>query len=232
MLAVRHKGDFTMTRGSRVAGFLFWILTCFVLPVCLAQNTGAGQNAQTGSKAEGSNPPQDANKEKADHPDLGAPVDPNTFILGPEDIIQVRVWREPDVSGEFAIRPDGKITMPLIGEVVAGGMTPKQLTAHVREKLTKFINTPEVFIIVREVRSKKYLVSGEVNRPGSYPLVTPTTIVEAIVNAGGFREFANRKKIIIMRGKERIKFNYVDVIKGKGDGLDMKVEPDDHIYVP
>lgn len=231
MLAVRHKGDFIMTRGSCVAGLFFMTLTCLLPLACLAQNAGAGQNTQADSKAERANP-REANKEKADHPDLGAPVDPNTFILGPEDIIQVRVWREPDVSGEFAIRPDGKITMPLIGEVVAAGMTPKQLTAHVREKLTKFINSPEVFIIVREVRSKKYLVSGEVNRPGSYPLVTPTTIVEAIVNAGGFREFANRKKIIIMRGKERIKFNYVDVIKGKGNGLEMKVEPDDHIYVP
>lgn len=220
-----------MTKGSCVVGFLFLTLVCSPLSVCLAQNSNAGGNTQSGSKSGDANS-QDANKDKDDHSDLGAPVDPNTFILGPEDVIQIRVWREPDVSGEFAIRPDGKFTMPLIGEVAAAGMTPKQLTAHVTEKLTKFINSPEVFVIVREVRSKKYLVSGEVNRPGSYPLVTPTTVVEAIVNAGGFRDFANRKKIVIMRGKERIKFNYVDVIKGKGDGLTMKVEPGDHIFVP
>ncbi|MCC7499515.1 MAG: polysaccharide biosynthesis/export family protein [Bryobacterales bacterium] len=220
-----------MTQGSYAVGFLFLALVCAPPSVCLAQGTGSQGNAQTGSKPGDTNS-QEARKDKEDHSELGAPVDPNTFILGAEDIIQVRVWREPDVSGEFAIRPDGKFTMPLIGEVTASGLTPKQLTAHVTEKLTKFINSPEVFIMVREVRSKKYLVSGEVNRPGSYPLVTPTTVVEAIVSAGGFRDFANRKKIVIMRGTERIKFNYVDVIKGKGNGLNMKVEPGDHIYVP
>ncbi len=221
-----------MTKGSWVISFLLVTLICSPLQTCWAQNTSAsGSTAQEGSKG-GDSKSGDSNKDKSDTSDLGAPVDPNTFILGPEDVIQIRVWREPDVSGEYAIRPDGKVTMPLIGEVSAAGMTPKQLTAHVAEKLAKFINSPEVFVIVREVRSKKYLVSGEVNRPGSYPLVTPTTVVEAIVNAGGFRDFANRKKIVIMRGKERIKFNYVDVIKGKGDGLAMKVEPGDHIFVP
>jgi polysaccharide biosynthesis/export protein len=215
---------------SGIVGSLLFALLCS--PVLMAQAKDKNSPDQATQKA-GENRGDDSSQAKGDaKSDLGAPVDPTTFVLGPEDVISIRVWREPDVSGEFAVRPDGKITMALIGEVNAAGSTPKQLTAVITERLSKFINSPEVFIAVREVRSKKFLVSGEVNRPGSYPLVSPTTVVEAIVNAGGFRDFANKKKIIIIRGTQRIKFNYNDVIKGKGNDIDLKVEAGDHIVIP
>jgi polysaccharide export outer membrane protein len=220
-----------MKKGSCVVSLV--VSTLFFSSLLLGQTPVINAKGKTGQTTTGDSKAQDANQAKGDlKSDVGAAVDPNTFVLGAEDVIAIRVWREPDVSGEFAIRPDGKITMALIGELTAGGLTPKQLTAQISQKLTKFINSPEVFIVVREVRSKKFLVSGEVNRPGSYPLVSPTTVVEALVNAGGFREFANKKKIIIIRGSERIKFNYADVIKGKGEGLTLKVEAGDHIVVP
>jgi len=163
---------------------------------------------------------------------VGAPVDPRTYKIGPEDILLVRVWREPELSGPLAVRPDGRITLPLIGEVEAAGVTPEQLTANIGKALSKFINRPEVLVSVQAVHSKKFLVSGEVYRPGAYPLVTPVTVMEAIVQAGGLREFANKKKIVVIRGAQRLNFNYNDVIKGKNLAQNVQVEHGDHIVVP
>jgi len=163
---------------------------------------------------------------------VAAPVDPKTFQIGPEDVLLVRVWREPDLSGPLAVRPDGKITIPLAGEIQAGGLTPEQLTQSIADALSKFINRPEVLVQIQAVRSKRFLVSGEVGRPGTYPLVTPITVMEALVQAGGLREFANKKKIVIIRGTLRLKFNYGDVLKGKNLSQNVLVEHGDHIVVP
>ncbi|MFN3324454.1 MAG: polysaccharide biosynthesis/export family protein [Bryobacteraceae bacterium] len=162
----------------------------------------------------------------------GAPVDPRTYKIGPEDVVVVRVWREPELSGAIVVRPDGKIAMPLIGEVEAAGATPEELNGRIIEALSKFMNRPEVTVAIQQVNSKKYYISGEVFRPGAFPLVTPTTVLSALTNAGGFREFANTKKITILRGTERLKFNYRDVIKGKNTAQNVLLEPDDHIIVP
>ncbi len=161
-----------------------------------------------------------------------AAVDPNKYLIGPEDVLYIRVWREPDFTGPVVVRPDGKITLPLVGELQAGGLTPLQLTKSVTEALTKYINAPDVTISVQEVRSKKYYIDGEVNRPGSFPLITPTTILEALSNAGGFREFSNPKKIKILRGDTVLKFNYREVTAGKKREQNVLVENGDHIIVP
>jgi polysaccharide export outer membrane protein len=163
---------------------------------------------------------------------VGEPVDPKTFKIGPEDVLLIRVWREPELSGSLAVRPDGKITLPLVGEIQAGDLTPEQLTKLIAESLSKYINRPEVLVQVQSVRSKRFLVSGEVNRPGTYPLVTPVTVMEAIVQAGGLREFANKKNIVVIRGSQRLKFNYNDVIRGKNPSQNVQVENGDHIVVP
>jgi len=163
---------------------------------------------------------------------VAAPVDPKTFQIGPEDILLVRVWREPDLSGALSVRPDGKITIPLAGEIQASGLTPEQLTKSIADALSKFINRPEVLVQIQAVHSKRFLVSGEVGRPGTYPLVTPIAVMEALVQAGGLREFANKKKIVIIRGTLRLKFNYGDVIKGKNLSQNVLVEHGDHIVVP
>lgn len=108
------------------------------------------------------------------------PVDPKTYKLGPEDIIMIKVWREPDLSGPVFVRPDGKISMPLVGELQAAGHTPEQLGHEITAALSKVMNKPEVFIAVQQVNSKKYYIIGEVNRTGVFPLVTTTTVLEAI----------------------------------------------------
>lgn len=191
-------------------------------------------------------PAAQAASERAAEPDKAAPgsatelkvapnsaaVDPKAYIIGPEDLISIRVWREPENSGQFVVRPDGKISVPLVGEIQAAGMTPEKLSLSIAESLQKVMVHPEVTVGVEKVNSKKYYIQGEVNRPGSYPLVIDTTILEALVNAGGFRDFANTKKIVILRGSERIRFNYNQVTKGKKMDQNILLKPGDQIIVP
>ena len=161
-----------------------------------------------------------------------APVDPKAYIIGAEDLISIRVWHEPENSGQFRVRPDGKVSVPLIGEIQAAGLTPEKLSANIAEGLQKIMVHPEVTVGVESVNSKKYFIQGEgINRPGAYPLVIDTTVLEALVNAGGFREFANTKKIVILRGNQTLKFNYKEVTKGKNMEQNILVKPGDQIIV-
>ena len=161
-----------------------------------------------------------------------AAVDPRSYQIGPEDILFIRVWREPDFTFPTAVRPDGKITLPLIGEVEAAGETPTQLTKNLAALLGKYINNPDVSVSVTEVRSKKYYIDGEVNRPGSFSLVTRTTVLEALSHSGGFKDFANTKKIRILRGDKVYFFNFKQVTNGKHLDQNIMVENGDHIIVP
>ena len=161
-----------------------------------------------------------------------APVDPKSFEIGPEDILLIRVWREPELSSAVEVRPDGKISLPLIGEIQAAGQTAETLKAKVVELLSEFINKPEVMVSIQAVRSRRYHIQGEVTRPGTFPLVVPVTILEALTNSGGFKEFANTKKITILRKGKIIKFNYNDVVRGKNMDQNILLENGDFINVP
>ncbi len=206
-----------------------WIALLPAVLFCGLLAASAQSKPDVGSKsAEG---PASAAPNRA--PDsVGAAVDPNKYVLGSEDVIFIKTWREPDFTFQVAVRPDGKITVPLVGEVQAGGLTPQQLTTDLKENLAKFINKPDVTIFVTDVRSKKYFIDGQVNKAGSFPLVTPTTVLEALSNSGGFRDFANPKKVIILRGTKRFKFNYKEVISGKKQEQNILLETGDHIIVP
>ena len=181
-------------------------------------------------------PPTQSSQAKAEDAELkkaaGALVDPKNYLIGPEDVILIRVWREAELSGPASVRPDGKITLALGGEVQAAGLTPDALGKKVTEVLSNFVNSPQVTVSVQQVNSKRYYISGEVTRSGMFPMVMPTTILEALVNAGGFRDFANSKKIVILRGTKRLNFNYKEVIKGKRLEQNVLLENGDHIVVP
>src|ERR1700687_5584882 len=151
----------------------------FAVLTAIALSGGAVATGQT-KPSEAIKPPS-ANPSGANESSAAA-VDPNKYLIGPEDVLYIKVWRELDFTGPAVVRPDGKITMPLVGEVQAAGLTPIQLTKALTELLTKYINNPDVTVYVTEVRSKKYYIDGEVNRPGSFPLITPTTILEALSN--------------------------------------------------
>jgi polysaccharide biosynthesis/export protein len=161
-------------------------------------------------------------------------IDPKNFVIGAEDILQIQVWRDPDVSRQVMVRPDGKITLQLLGEIQAAGLTPEALTQVIYDGLLKLktLDKSEVTVTVMQVNSRKYFVTGEVNRSGSYPLLVPTTVLEALVNAGGFREFANLKKIKVMRKGTVYHFNYKEVIAGKKLEQNILLEPGDQIFVP
>jgi len=163
---------------------------------------------------------------------VSASVDPRSYLIGPEDVLFIRVWREPDFTFPVAVRPDGEITVPLIGDVDAAGETPAELTKNLGALLGKFINNPDVSVFVTEVRSKKYYIDGEVNRPGAFPLVTRTTVLEALSHSGGFKDFANSKRIRILRGDKVYLFNLKQVSNGKHLEQNIVVQNGDHVIVP
>ncbi|MEQ1886182.1 MAG: polysaccharide biosynthesis/export family protein [Bryobacteraceae bacterium] len=161
-----------------------------------------------------------------------AAVDPHTYVVGAEDVLYIRVWREMDFTGQYIVRPDGKITIPLVGDVQASGLTPERLGAQLTQALSDFINKPDVSVSVAQVNSKKYYITGQIFRTGEFPLVVPTRVFDALANGGGFRDFANKKKIVIVRGAQRIKFNYDDIIKGKNLDQNIFLENGDTVVVP
>jgi polysaccharide export outer membrane protein len=151
------------------------------------------------------------------------PVDPRSYLIGPEDILRIEVFRDADLSRAVNVRPDGKITLPLVGDLQAEGLTPERLTAQVKEALSQYMNSPEVTISVMAVNSKSFVVSGRVNRAGKWPLVTPLRVFDALGLAGGFQDFADEKHVQIIRGADRLTFNYRDYVKGKKEALDQNV---------
>ena len=154
------------------------------------------------------------------------PVDPHTYSIGPEDILKITVWRDNDLSGVVAVRPDGKITRPLIGDVQAAGLTPERLTAQLREAYTQ-VRNPEITVEVLQINSKKYSITGGVNRPGTYPLVVATKVFDALTLSGGFQEFANKKNVEILRADgTKLKFDWTHYTKHPGDAQSKRENVD------
>ena len=162
-----------------------------------------------------------------------SPVSEKTYVIGAEDDLQILVWGDGKLSSAYTVRPDGRISMQLVGEFRASGKTPEELAAEIAERLKAqdILLNPNVTVKVNQVHSKSIYIIGEVNKPGKYALIVPTTVLQALVNAGGFRDFANQKQIIIQRGIERLKFNYKDVIQGKHTEQNILLQPEDHIIV-
>jgi polysaccharide export outer membrane protein len=165
-------------------------------------------------------------------PGVGLPVDPSAYVIGGEDVLSIQTWRHPEFSFTMAVRPDGKISVPLVGVMQPGGMTPDAFGKKYATAIGDYVKNPEVYIQVLEVRSKKYFIDGEVSRAGEFPLIGPIRILEALSKAGGFRDFANKKKIRVLRGTQTFKFNWEEVIKGKNVEQNIVIQNGDHIIVP
>jgi polysaccharide export outer membrane protein len=153
------------------------------------------------------------------------------YVIGVEDVIMVNVWHEPEMSRALTVRPDGKISLPLAGEFQAAGVTAADLEDSIAKKLTSLIQNPQVTVIVQEIKSKRFNIMGEVNRPGTYPLQPDMTIIDAVALAGGLRDFAKPKKMYVLRGSSKIPVNYKEVIGGKLGG-NLKLESKDTVVVP
>jgi polysaccharide export outer membrane protein len=158
------------------------------------------------------------------------------FIIGNDDVLAVNVWKEPDVTRNVPVRSDGKISLPLVGEVQAAGRTPLALEKEITEKLKSYISEPEVTVIVQQINSQKFNILGQVARPGSYPIANSTTVLDAIALAGGFRDFAKKNKIYVLRpgagGETRMPFNYKEVSQGKNMAQNIKLLPGDTVIIP
>ena len=159
------------------------------------------------------------------------------LIIGPDDVLVINVWKEPEVSQTVPVRPDGKISLPLIGPVVASGLTPTQLQASITRELENYLSHPEVTVIVHEVKSQRFVVVGQVAKPGSYELQTHMTVLDAIAGAGGPLEYAKLKGIYVLRtgpnGESiRLPFNYKDAIKGKNLAQNIRLQSHDTVVVP
>ncbi|HUI83747.1 MAG TPA: polysaccharide biosynthesis/export family protein [Candidatus Binatia bacterium] len=166
-----------------------------------------------------------------------AAIQPESYVIGIGDGLDVSVWREPELSKTIAVRPDGMISLPLVGEIKAVGLTPVQLQNQLTASLTKVVSDPQVTVIVVSVNSLSFNIMGEVYKPGYYPLTKPITVLDAIALSGGFRDFAKEKKIYILRtsadGKQqKIRFNYKDVIKGRNMQQNILIQPRDTLVVP
>src|SRR5258707_11287990 len=163
-------------------------------------------------------------------------VTPDEYLIGPDDLLVVNVWKEPEISRNVLVRPDGKISLPLIGDLPANGRTPVQLRDDIKQQLRAYLSDPEVAVIVQEARSRKFNILGEVERPGSYALGKAMTVLDAIAIAGGFRDFAKTTKIFILRANPdgshtRIPFNYKEAIRGTLD-QNTELRPHDTVVVP
>lgn len=161
----------------------------------------------------------------------------DAYQIGNDDKLAISVWKEPDLTRSILVRSDGKISLPLVGEIQATGRTPLQLETDISNRLKNYITVPEVTVIVEQINSKRYNILGQVGKPGEYALTLSTTIMDAIATAGGFRDFAKTKGVYILRQnpdgtQSRINFNYKDFIHGKNLDQNVRIEPRDTIIVP
>jgi len=208
------------------------------LPACILL-TGLPCWAQAqDANAKGEAPVEIAAVRKGATPPLSASAKiPDNFLIGSDDVLAVNVWKEAEISRTVTVRPDGKISLPLVGELQASAKTPKQLEDEISSKLSGFISDPAVSVIVQEIRSLRFNILGQVAHPGSYSLINSVTVLDAIALGGGLRDFAKQKSIFVLRRnpdgtQTRLAFNYKEVLAGRHPEQNLKVEPGDTVIVP
>jgi polysaccharide export outer membrane protein len=163
-------------------------------------------------------------------------VDPE-YVIGPGDLLAINVWNEPEVTGKVPVRMDGKITIALLGEIQASGLTPGNLQLSISRKLNEFMKQPAVTVVVQEMNSHQFNVLGEVQKPGSFPLIRSTSVLDALALAGGFRDFARLKKIYVLRripsgGTVKLPFNYKRIAQGEDVQENVELQAGDTVIVP
>ena len=185
----------------------------------------SAQSAQKSPSTDTTKPPVQA-----------AAATPSDYKIGPEDVLRIDVWKEPDISRTIPVRPDGKISLPLLNDVQASGLTAMELAGSIREGLTKYITSPQVTVTVTQINSRRIYVTGEVTHPGAQSLLPNMTALQALASAGGFTQFARIKSIYVLRvedGKQvKHAFNYKAVVDGKHPEEDIVLQSGDVIVVP
>jgi polysaccharide biosynthesis/export protein len=156
------------------------------------------------------------------------------YVLGPSDVVHVAVWKEPDLSQTAVVRPDGKISLPLVGEIILAGSTVPEAQTIVADRLRSLLTSPQVTITVTEIHSRQVYITGEIGRPGAYPLAASMNVLQLIASAGGLTEYAHKKAIYILRAsaKQPIHFNYSNVVRGKSQDQNVQLSPGDTVVIP
>ncbi|HWF93235.1 MAG TPA: polysaccharide biosynthesis/export family protein [Terriglobales bacterium] len=208
------------TGTHKIVGSVLALLCCIALAVPAGAQAAQSAPPQNAAEANSSSKPHDG-----------------AYVIGASDMLSINVWKEPDVSRMIPVRSDGKISLPLVGEVQASGKTPLQLEQEITNKLKTYISDPEVTVMVQDSKSQKFNVLGMVAKPGAYPLLSTTTVLDAIALAGGFRDFAKKKSMYVLRKDalgqpQRIPFNYKDVISGKNPEQNVQLQDNDTVVVP
>lgn len=161
---------------------------------------------------------------------------PAGYVIGADDVLAIVVWREKEMSSEVVVRPDGRISLPLVNDLQAAGLTPDQLRAEVEKAVSKWVKEPDATVIVKTINSRKVSILGNVGKAGTFPLTGEMTVLQLIAQAGGLQEYADAKGIRIMRkenGRDvTLKFNYKDVVKGKNLQQNVSLKPGDTVIVP
>jgi polysaccharide export outer membrane protein len=226
----RRKALF-MTQDAK-SGFPIFQMAALVVMLSISwAQSAAGQQAP----AEGDKTGKKATENRA--PGSPARHSDDAYVIGANDVLSINVWKEPDVSRSVPVRSDGKISLPLVGELQASGQTPRQLEEEIAKRLQNYISEPEVTVIVTDSKSQKVNILGMVMRPGAYLLTSSTTVLDAIAMAGGFKDFAKQKSVYVLRQgpegtQQRISFNYKEVIKGKNPEQNIRLRAGDTIVVP
>jgi len=161
---------------------------------------------------------------------------PPEFVIGPNDTLSVLFWRDKDMSADVVVRPDGNITLPLLNDIQAAGLTPDQLRERILVEARRYIEDPSPTVVVKEINSRKMFITGMVEKPGPYPITGPTTVLQLIAIAGGLKEFADGKNILVMRndGGRQVAYNfdYKELLKGKNLRQNIELKPGDTVVVP
>ena len=165
-----------------------------------------------------------------------AAISPSSYVIGIEDVLDISIWKEPEISRTVPVRFDGKISLPLLHDVQASGLTPVQLGAEIAKELKRFFTDPQVTVIVTAMNSQKVYILGEVRHPGPVPLVPNMTVLQVLSVAGGLSQYANEKKIYVLRvdnGREtRLPYDYRQAVEGRGSARNIVLQPGDTIVVP
>ena len=176
-----------------------------------------------------------ASNQKGASSNAAALVLPKGYVIGPEDILSIVVWREKDMSWEVVVRPDGKISLPLLNDVQAAGYTPEQLAEIVEKTAAKYVSDSDATVIVKAINSRKVFVLGEVAKPGAFPLTSEMNVLQLIASVGGLLEYADKSNILILRhenGRERrLRFNYKEVLEGKNLQQNIMLQPGDTVLI-
>lgn len=217
--------------------FPFYKVRAAVIAFCLC---GMGAYAQTGISALASKPVVRSDTRDTSGSGMrqtSSSLASGSYRIDVDDVLSINVWHETDLSRNVPVRPDGRISIPLVGDMQAAGKTAMELQQDITFALAKFVKTPEVTVIVSDIRSLRVNVIGQVTRPGTYPLTHSMGVLDALAEAGGLRDFAKKKNIYVLRVKadgtrERLSYRYLDVLKGALDSQELMLQTHDTVVVP